>query len=93
MTCVMNADPHPPLTGHSMWMTCSEVDHYPSQRWSGEKKKEEQDYVATCFDIVFLFKALTQIKFLTEHRTIQRKGKGQILEVCHQHVSSVMGTE
>jgi hypothetical protein len=64
----------------------SEVSCYPSQKWLWENKNEGQGYIATCFDNIYLFKLLTCIKDLREYRTMQGRGKGQILKTCNQKV-------
>lgn len=77
----------PSLTALCWWNVWSES---LSKSKMAMRKLKEQDYGATCFDNIFLFKLCTYIKFLTEHRTMGRRGKGHLLEACNQCVLSLM---
>ena len=93
MACVWAQTPppaRPSLTTLCWWNAWSES---LSKSKMAMRKLQEQDYGAECFDNIFLFKLRTYIKFLTEHRTMGRRGKGHVLDVCNQCVLSLMRTD
>lgn len=91
----LTTDPPPHLARPSLTTLCwwNVWSESLSKSKMAMRKLQEQDYGAAHFDNIFLFKLRTYIKFLTEHWTMGRRGKGHVLEVCNQCVLSLMRTD